>query len=120
MTQNQELGVTGEDLARNYLLENNYQILETNWRYGHLEVDIIAKEGDTLVFCEVKTRKSKNFGAPEEAVTLLKQRNIIRAANNYVIRKALDYEVRFDIISVLITSAKTELEHFKDAFSPRW
>ncbi|HPT52328.1 MAG TPA: YraN family protein [Bacteroidales bacterium] len=120
MTENQELGVTGEDIARNYLLTNNYQILETNWRYGHLEVDIIAREGDVIVFCEVKTRKSNTFGNPEEAVTFMKQRNIIRAANSYVSKKGMTNEVRFDIISILQTSQNTELEHFKDAFSPRW
>ncbi len=120
MTKNQELGITGEDIARNYLLTNDYQILETNWRYGHLEVDIIAKEKDVIVFCEVKTRKSNVFGNPEDAVTRLKQQNIIRAANNYVLRKGITNEVRFDIISVLQTQNKTDIEHFKDAFSPRW
>lgn len=120
MTDKQTTGQTGEMLARQFLLDNGYTVLETNWTSGHLEVDIIALHENTLVFVEVKTRSSNAFGAPEASVTLQKQRNLIRAANIYVQRNRYSYEVRFDIISILQTPQGTTIEHLPDAFSPKW
>lgn len=116
LTEKQQTGNAGEELARNYLLEQGYTILENNWQYGHLEVDIIAQENDTIVFVEVKTRTTAAFGSPEQAVTKQKQRNIIRAANSYVLKHNLNNEVRFDIIAIV----QNQLQHFKDAYSPLW
>ena len=116
MNNNQDFGKLGEDLAVNYLINKGYQILERNWRSGHKEIDIIALDGDTLVAVEVKTRKSNTYGEPDIAVGAMKQQMLIWAADAYVRYKNLDVEVRFDIISIVITDTGEHIEHIEDAF----
>ena len=111
-----ELGKIGEDLAVNHLINKGYRILERNWRSGHKEIDIIALDGDTLVVVEVKTRQSNTYGEPDIAVGVMKQRMLIWAADAYVRYKNLDVDVRFDIISIVITDKEPEIEHIEDAF----
>lgn len=120
MTDKQMTGQSGEALAKQFLLDHGYTILETNWRFGHLEVDVIALKDDTLVFVEVKTRAGGSLSAPELSVNMQKQRNIIRAANSYVVRNQYSYDVRFDIITVVTTQQGPQLEHIADAYKPRW
>lgn len=108
-----------EFMARTYLEQQGYLILETNWRSGHKEIDIIAKEKDTLVIVEVKARKNEDFINTENAVDEKKMRNLIRAAHNYILIKNLDCETRFDIITlVLDEKGEYKLNHIKDAFLP--
>ena len=116
MIEPHELGKLGEDLAVKYLQGKGYQILERNWRSGHKEIDIIALDGTTMVVVEVKTRKSDDFGEPDIAVGAMKQRMLIWAADAYVRYKKLDVEVRFDILSIVISDAEPEIEHIEDAF----
>ena len=118
MAEHNQLGVSGEQLAVGFLTKNNYQILETNWRKGQLEIDIIAKKDDTLVVVEVKTRSTRYFGEPEEFVNKTKQKNLVKAANSYIFDKDLDVEVRFDIISVLFKGDQHQIYHIEDAFYP--
>jgi putative endonuclease len=118
MAEFHELGERGEDLAAAYLQKNGYIILETNWRKGSLEVDIIAQKDDILVIAEVKTRSTNYFGEPEEFVTKAKQRNLIRAANLYIQFNNMDTETRFDIISVLKKGDQHQIHHIEDAFYP--
>jgi putative endonuclease len=118
MQGNKNTGNWGEKQAVLFLKELNYAILETNWRYKKLEIDIIAQIGPVLVFVEVKTRGSDEFGEPETSVSLKKQRFIIEAANQYIISKNLDFEARFDIISILVLNQKTTIKHLPDAFYP--
>lgn len=118
MYNNQDFGKIGEDLAVTYLVDKGYRILERNWRSGHKEIDIIALDGDTLVAIEVKTRKSNTFGEPDIAVGVMKQKMLIWAAEAYVRHKNLDVEIRFDIISIVITDTDKHLEHIEDAFIP--
>ncbi|NQV03828.1 MAG: YraN family protein [Bacteroidia bacterium] len=113
-----ELGKKGEELAVRYLKEKGYKILETNWRFGRNELDLIAEDGDILVVAEVKTRHSTVFGEPELAVTREKQRVIIRSANAYVRWKRRNIEVRFDIVSILVQGEKVIINHITDAFYP--
>ena len=113
-----ELGKLGEELAAEYIVKKGYQILERNWRSGHKEIDIIALQDDVLVIVEVKTRKTDDYGEPEIAVGRDKQRMLIRAADAYVRFKNLDVDVRFDIISIVITDNEPEIEHIEDAFIP--
>ena len=113
-----ELGKLGEDLAVNYLIDNGYQILERNWRSGHKEIDIIALKDGVLAIVEVKTRKSDDYGEPEIAVGITKQRMLIWAADAYVRYKNLNVDVRFDIISIVISDGEPEIEHIEDAFYP--
>ena len=119
MASHNDLGALGEKIALEYLLEKNYQILETNWVCGHKEVDIIAKDGDTIVFVEVKTRHSKCLVDPEITVDSYKQRHLIWAANSYVNRYQYDNDVRFDIISIIVNpNNEKKIEHIEDAFYP--
>ena len=113
-----DLGKLGEDIAVNYLVEKGYQVLERNWRSGHKEIDIIAMDGQELVIVEVKSRKSDTFGDPDIAVGADKQRMLIWAANTYVRYKNLDVDVRFDVISIIITDTDKQIEHIEDAFYP--
>ena len=119
MAAHNDLGAMGEQFALEYLLEKNYQILETNWVCGHKEVDIIAKDGDTIVFVEVKTRHSKCLVDPEITVDYYKQRHLIWAANSYVNRVQYDLDVRFDIIAIVVNpNNEKKIEHIIDAFYP--
>jgi putative endonuclease len=120
MTDKQEFGRRGEELALAFYKENQYTILEKNWQQNHLEVDIIAKNDEYIVFCEVKTRSGNAFGEPQQSVTPQKQRNIIRAANYYVLKHQISLEVRFDIISIIFDSDQHKLKCIPFAFTPKW
>ena len=84
MANNLKSGKFGENLALSYLKNEGYDILAVNWRYKYWEVDIVAKDHFTLVFVEVKSRKSINFGEPSDFVDDKKQRNLIQAADAYI------------------------------------
>jgi len=118
MAKHYDLGLKGEEIAANYLAAKGYEIIERNWRFAKDEIDVIAKHQDFLVMVEVKTRSSSFFGNPEEAVDEQKQRFLIRAANEYVLQKEIDLEVRFDIFSIVIESGKQTINHIEDAFYP--
>ena len=118
MADHNKTGTLGEKLAVDYLLHKGYEILETNWRSGHKEIDIIAKSNETLVIAEVKTRRSKAFEQPFEAVNDKKQEFLIDAAEYYLEEKELDLEVRFDIISIYLIKDNPEIDHIENAFSP--
>ena len=113
-----DIGKWGEDVARKFLEKEGYAILETNWLSGHKEVDIIATCNNCVGFVEVKTRTSK-FANPADAVNKQKQKFLIYAANYYVRSKGLDLEVRFDIITIVATQGKVQIEHMKNAFYPK-
>lgn len=119
-TEKQIKGQQGEAVAVEYLLGKNYNILEQNWRIGHLEVDIIASTEEFLVIVEVKTRKSNVFGEPEEFVTKQKQNHLIRAASIYIEKTGITKEVRFDIISVIADQGVESVKHIENAFQPSW
>jgi putative endonuclease len=118
MSEAYDLGKVGENIAVDYLLHKDYQILERNWRLGHKEIDIIAFKDNMLVIVEVKTRKSETYGEPENAVGDSKQRTLVCAANAYVRYKNLDVDVRFDIISIIVNERGQHIEHIEDAFTP--
>lgn len=115
MAKHLDQGTLGEQQALQYLIQHGYVIKETNWRFKHLEIDVIAEDNNMLVFVEVKTRKNKNYGHPIEFVDLAKQQKIIRAADEYIALSGYEGEVRFDIVSVL-QHATVEIELVKDAF----
>lgn len=119
MAEHLETGRSGEDAALNYIEELGYRVLAKNWRYKHLEVDIIAMDGPVLVFIEVKTRRSSLYGSPHEAVSYQKQQKLDRAANLYISYIKHQGDIRFDIVSILIgASNRFEIEYIKDAFWP--
>ncbi len=118
MSKKSETGIQGEEKAQAFLLKQNYEILYTNWRYRHKELDIIAKKDNKLIIVEVKTRTNRYFEDPKEAVTIKKQRRIVEAADAFVQQYDIEMEVRFDVVSVLFENGKTEIEHIEDAFYP--
>lgn len=111
-----ELGKWGEKFAAEYLVKKGYKILERNWYFAKAELDIIARKGEILVICEVKTRNSSFFGDPQDFVTPSKIKLLVKAANEYIISNDLDVETRFDVIAVLKNKKQEKLEHFEDAF----
>ncbi len=118
MAEHNDLGKKGEALAVEYLRKKGFRIKHTNWRFIHYEIDIIAEDAGVLVVVEVKTRTNLSAGLPETFVTREKQKKLIAAANAYIRMKNLDMEVRFDIISVIVTEEKSEVIHIPDAFYP--
>lgn len=116
MARHNEIGRIGEDLARKKLMDEGYLILESNWRHGHLEADIIAYKDNTIVFIEVKTRSDNAHGNPESFVDRNKQRAYIRLANTYILRNNRQEEARFDIISVSFVNNEPQINHIEDAF----
>jgi putative endonuclease len=114
----QELGLWGESFARSFLQKKGYHILESNVRFKKAEIDIIAKSNNQLVVVEVKTRNTAEIGEPWRAVTKKKQRQIVSVANHYVTQKQIDLDVRFDIVSIVHNSYRTDIEHIVDAFYP--
>lgn len=121
MAKHNNTGKWGEDLAADYLREKGYEIIERDWRYGHRDIDIIARSPDlrTIVFVEVKTRATDVITKPEEAVDRRKIRNIGMAANTYVKMLNVLDELRFDVVSVIGGTKETaQVEHIVDAFNP--
>ena len=112
-----ELGIWGEVQAQNMMREMGMQIVEVNWKFLHLEIDIVAMDGDQLVICEVKTRSTFANGNPEMFVNRTKQRKLMRAANLYLEQRKLTNEIRFDVVGI-IKYGRFELKNYvKDAFS---
>ena len=112
------LGEQGERLAEEFLRKLGCKILRRNWHSRLGEIDLIARDGDEVVFVEVKLRTTANWGDPQEAVSLGKQRSICLAASDFADRNRLhDYTLRFDVIAVLMPDgAAPEIRHYKDAF----
>ncbi len=119
MAKHNELGKLGEEMAQEYLHTKGYTILATNWRLGDLEVDIIARVGETLVLVEVKTRSSDWMQRPEEAVDRRRRDRLCRAANAYVKGKQWNGDVRIDIIAIVLNEKRKEINHIEDAVHPR-
>ena len=114
----QKLGREGEKAAKDYLEYNGYNVLETNWRFKKYEIDIIAREGNTMVFIEVKARSTDEFGDPELFVTRKKQRFLIAAADFYIQERDIELESRFDVIALLPINNTFTIKHIKEAFYP--
>jgi putative endonuclease len=110
-------GKTGEDLACAELERRGYAILARRYRQQGGELDIIARDGPTLVFVEVKARDSREFGDAAEAVTARKQRRMARLALDYVARHRLhDCPCRFDVVAIHINEGAAAIEVFTNAF----
>ncbi|QDU10981.1 YraN family protein [Gimesia aquarii] len=118
------LGDQGERAAIKFLKQAGYSILAKQYRTGQGEIDVIALDGQTVVFVEVKTRRSDSKGKPFEAITPQKQSQLTRLASSFLKKhKLLQQPARFDVISILwprarANSAKPEIQHFQNAFAP--
>ena len=122
MAEHNIVGNIGEEVACEIMRKKGFRIVETNWRFGHLEMDIIAVSRKEIAFVEVKTRTS-TFGGkrPEEYVDELKRRRMAASANAYIKMKQIELVPRFDIIGLLINPATHEVleqTHLEDAFLP--
>ena len=110
-------GKKGEDLAAAYLAETGYRIIERNYRCFFGEIDIVAWEGETLVFAEVKSRRTEAYGAPQLAVGREKQDKISRIALHYLSERQLrSHPARFDVVAVKLLPAGTRIELIRNAF----
>ena len=116
MAEHNELGKFGEELAVEFLQQNGYDILETNWTFQKAEIDIIAQKDSTIAVIEVKTRSSIDFGLPQDFVKPKKIQLLIKAVNEYIVSNDLDVDVRFDIIAIYKEDNTYKIEHFEDAF----
>ncbi len=110
------LGEKGEGLAVEFLKKKNYKIIKQNYKTPIGEIDIVAKDGETLVFIEVKTRESLEYGQPFEAVNSFKKRKIAKAAMLYLKRLKEIPPCRFDVVSVYYEHGRSEFELIRDAF----
>ena len=110
-------GREGEDAASAFYRDLGYEVVERNYRSGRGEIDLVARRGETLVFCEVKSRRSDRWGAPAEAVDGLKQARLRKLAAAWMAERRPGYaEVRFDVVSVIVRDGKTDVNHIPDAF----
>ena len=116
--QNAGVGSRGEELAAAFLVGNGFELIERNFRCKGGEVDIVAKDGTTLVFIEVKSRTTLSYGVPQLAVTPFKQRQISKAALTWLARNHRhDSPARFDVIAILLgRDYQHKIEHIKNAF----
>jgi putative endonuclease len=117
MSKHNKIGIKGEQIAADYLLNKGYIILYRNWRSGKKEVDIIAWKDDMLAIVEIKTRSTYDIGFPEEAVNRKKQNFLKAAAEDFSTQNPQYINIRFDIISILVDGENVkEIVHFEEAF----
>ena len=118
MAEHNEKGNKAEDIVAAYLVENKFNILERNWRFGQKEIDIICKGEGKLIIVEVKARNSINAESPSDLLSRKKMKNIVDAAEAYIFKMNIDEEVRFDFALVIFDGKGYSLEYVKDAFIP--
>lgn len=117
MAHHNHTGFIGEQMAAKYLLEKGFSILHQNWRHGNWEVDFIASLDNTLHFIEVKTRRTKTFGYPEEDVTKKKMANLINASAEFLFLNPEWKMIQFDILSISIPKDEpTEYFFIEDVY----
>lgn len=111
-------GLAGEKLAASYLEKNGFRLLARNWRFGHLELDLVCEKTGTIIFVEVKTRKNSSFGGAILAVTPKKMQNLSKAAMAWLCDAGRWHQpCRFDIICITGSLASPFLEHYQNAFN---
>lgn len=106
MANHNDIGYLGEKLAMEFLIAEKYEILEKNWRYKKAEIDLIIKKDNILIFVEIKTRSTDFFGNPEDFVSDKKMQMMLSAAQIYMENIGHDWEIRFDIITVILKKVK--------------
>lgn len=119
-SESYKLGKDGEDAAASYLRKQGYEIIDQRWHLHHLELDIVAldKSSGEIVFVEVKTRSTPQYGEPEEAVDYKKVMATVRAADAYIKQFYRPEPWRFDIISIIGSKENFKIDHIKEAFYP--
>lgn len=117
LNRRQKLGQTGEALAERHIKKLGYQILERNYRNRLGEIDLIARDNDTLVFVEVKTRRSDRYGSPRLAITPHKQKKLSITALSYLKQtRQINCKARFDVVLINTAGDTPEIETIQNAF----
>ena len=110
-------GNLGEDAAARYLESRGLRVIERNWRHRQWELDLVCRDGDTLVFVEVKTRRAGGMGSPADGLTRAKRARLVKAAGQYLTKHDLwDAPCRFDLAGVTDTGSSLDVEHIENAF----
>ncbi|MCK5146845.1 YraN family protein [bacterium] len=109
-------GRDGEIAAAQYLINKDMVIIERNWKNERGEIDLIARDGNTLVFVEVKSGRSNKYGPPELRVDIRKQRQIGKVASAYLMQQSEEMDCRFDVVAVSLTGDRYSIKHYEDAF----
>jgi len=111
------VGNKGESIAEDYLKQKGYKIIHRNYRCKFGEIDIIAKDDDTIVFTEVRTKRNDNFGSPQDSITSTKIDKISKTALSFIQEEKLTgYSYRFDFIAITFSQGKPNIEHIENAF----
>jgi putative endonuclease len=118
MTERKRIGNLGEQLAHDLLVEKQHTVVERNYRYRRTEIDIVSRVGKILVFTEVKTRTSDYFGHPSQYYTAAQKKRISRAAAAYAREVEHEWEIRFDLIAILLEEGAARIDHYEDVFYP--
>ncbi len=117
LSSTKEKGNRGEELAVSFLAEKGFEIIERNYRYGKGELDIIARDKEFLVFVEVKSRESLEYGKPEEAITKRKMSQVRKITEAYLAEKDIREEnIRFDVVAILFLNDEVTINHYENAF----
>lgn len=116
MDRRKQTGRQGEDIAAAYLLENDCRIVERNWACPTGELDIIAQDGDVLIFVEVRTRRGDRFGTAEESITPTKQARLIELAQTYLQNLPSPHPAwRIDVIAIQLGQGLPQINHIENA-----
>ncbi|MGB2762374.1 MAG: YraN family protein [Minisyncoccales bacterium] len=112
---NLQIGRIGEEIAKEYLEDKDYNIMEQNCQTRYSEIDLIAKKNDVLVFVEVRTKTSEKFGSPEETINKEKIRKLVRSANAYSARKRWKGQCRIDAVCVVLDQSHklNRIQHYE-------
>ncbi|WP_207492541.1 YraN family protein [Aridibaculum aurantiacum] len=116
MADHNDTGIEGEKLAAEWLTAKGFLIRETNWRFRHWEVDLIAEKGDTLHFIEVKTRRSTRYGNPEDSITRQKFKNLKDAAEQYQFLNPGWKWIQFDVLAILVKGEQIDYWFNQDVY----
>jgi putative endonuclease len=116
MSDTMKTGSNGENMAAEFLEQKGFKIVARNYRHKRAEIDLIVKRDNWLLFIEVKTRSSFDYGEPEDFVDNLKAHKIFQAAEHYIFSTDWQGHVRFDVVSVKL-GTETEIVHFEDAIT---
>lgn len=118
MAESNDFGKKAEQFATGFLISKGYHILDRNWRYGHLELDIVCTDWAALVFVEVKARRESIFPHPEDVFTPMKERHMLLAAEAYIMQHNFEISARFDLIAIVMNEKGFEIEHIESVFFP--
>jgi len=121
MARHNELGSWGEQFAEDYLKSKGYTIVQRDWKFKHIDIDIIAynPQQNMTIFVEVKTRTDDDMTSPLDAINTQKIKNLARAANAFIQTFNIESEVRFDVIAIVGTDKNnSKIEHIPEAFNP--